>query len=40
MNLHYDHPILLLQHMLWHEGDSDARLAARTDRPATRQSAS
>ena len=20
MNLHYDHPILLLQHMLWHEG--------------------
>ena len=21
MNLHYDRPILLLQHMLWHEGD-------------------
>src|SRR5580698_4119264 len=20
MNLHYDHPILLLQHMIWHEG--------------------
>jgi uncharacterized damage-inducible protein DinB len=20
MNMHYDHPILLLQHMLWHEG--------------------
>jgi uncharacterized damage-inducible protein DinB len=20
MNIHYDHPILLLQHMLWHEG--------------------
>ena len=20
MELHYDHPILLLQHMLWHEG--------------------
>ena len=20
MNLHVDHPILLLQHMLWHEG--------------------
>ena len=20
MNLHYDHPILYLQHMLWHEG--------------------
>ena len=20
MNLHFDHPILLLQHMLWHEG--------------------
>jgi uncharacterized damage-inducible protein DinB len=20
MNLHYDHPILLLQHMFWHEG--------------------
>lgn len=20
MNLHYDHPILLLQHMVWHEG--------------------
>jgi uncharacterized damage-inducible protein DinB len=20
MNLHYEHPILLLQHMLWHEG--------------------
>lgn len=20
MNQHYDHPILLLQHLLWHEG--------------------
>jgi len=20
MDIHYDHPILLLQHMLWHEG--------------------
>jgi uncharacterized damage-inducible protein DinB len=20
MNFHYDHPILLLQHMVWHEG--------------------
>ena len=20
MKLHYDHPVLLLQHMLWHEG--------------------
>ena len=20
MNVHYDHPILLLQHMIWHEG--------------------
>jgi uncharacterized damage-inducible protein DinB len=20
MDTHYDHPILLLQHMLWHEG--------------------
>ncbi len=20
MNMHYDHPILLLQHMIWHEG--------------------
>jgi hypothetical protein len=20
MNIHYDHPILLLRHMLWHEG--------------------
>ena len=20
MNIHYDHPILFLQHMLWHEG--------------------
>jgi uncharacterized damage-inducible protein DinB len=20
MNLHFDHPILLLQHMIWHEG--------------------
>lgn len=20
MDLHYDHPILMLQHMIWHEG--------------------
>ena len=20
MEMHYDHPILLIQHMLWHEG--------------------
>jgi uncharacterized damage-inducible protein DinB len=20
MNVHYDHPILFLQHMIWHEG--------------------
>jgi hypothetical protein len=20
MDLHYDHPILLVQHMIWHEG--------------------
>jgi len=20
VDLHYDHPVLLLQHMLWHEG--------------------
>lgn len=20
MNLHYDHPILMLQHLIWHEG--------------------
>jgi uncharacterized damage-inducible protein DinB len=20
MDIHYDHPILLLQHMIWHEG--------------------
>jgi hypothetical protein len=22
MQLHYDHPVLLLQHMIWHEGYS------------------
>ena len=20
MNMHYDHPILMLQHLIWHEG--------------------
>jgi hypothetical protein len=26
MDLHYDHPILLLQHMLWHEGDHHGQM--------------
>jgi uncharacterized damage-inducible protein DinB len=38
MNLHYDHPILLLQHMLWHEGyhHGQMKLALKvTGRPLT-----
>lgn len=26
MNFHYDHPILMLQHMLWHEGDHHGQI--------------
>jgi uncharacterized damage-inducible protein DinB len=26
MDLHYDHPILLLQHMIWHEGDHHGQI--------------
>jgi len=42
MNLHYDHPILLLQHMLWHEGyhHGQIKLALKaTGRPITDQEA-
>src|SRR2546430_7517645 len=38
MNLHYDHPILLLQHMVWHEGyhHGQIKLALKvTGRPMT-----
>jgi uncharacterized damage-inducible protein DinB len=38
MSLHYDHPILLLQHMLWHEGyhHGQIKLALKaTGRPMT-----
>jgi uncharacterized damage-inducible protein DinB len=38
MDLHYDHPILLLQHMLWHEGyhHGQIKLALKlTGRPIT-----
>jgi uncharacterized damage-inducible protein DinB len=38
MNLHYDHPILLLQHMIWHEGyhHGQIKLALKvTGRPVT-----
>jgi uncharacterized damage-inducible protein DinB len=38
MDLHYDHPILLLQHMLWHEGyhHGQMKLALKlTGRPMT-----
>lgn len=38
MDLHYDHPILLLQHMLWHEGyhHGQAKLALKVaGRPLT-----
>ena len=42
MNLHYDHPILLLQHMLWHEGyhHGQIKLALKlTGRPITNEKA-
>jgi uncharacterized damage-inducible protein DinB len=42
MNLHYDHPILLLQHMIWHEGyhHGQIKLALKlTDRPITDEEA-
>jgi uncharacterized damage-inducible protein DinB len=42
MNLHYDHPILLLQHMLWHEGyhHGQMKLALKVaGRPMTDQEA-
>ncbi len=42
MNLHYDHPILLLQHMLWHEGyhHGQIKLALKaTGRPVTDEEA-
>jgi uncharacterized damage-inducible protein DinB len=38
MNIHYDHPILLLQHMIWHEGyhHGQIKLALKaTGRPMT-----
>ena len=38
MDLHYDHPILLLQHMIWHEGyhHGQMKLALKlTDHPLT-----
>jgi uncharacterized damage-inducible protein DinB len=38
MDLHYDHPILLLQHMVWHEGyhHGQIKLALKlTGRPMT-----
>jgi uncharacterized damage-inducible protein DinB len=42
MNLHYDHPILLLQHMVWHEGyhHGQMKLALKaTGRPMTDEEA-
>jgi uncharacterized damage-inducible protein DinB len=42
MDLHYDHPILLLQHMLWHEGyhHGQMKLALKvTGRPLTDEEA-
>jgi uncharacterized damage-inducible protein DinB len=42
MDLHYDHPILLLQHMLWHEGyhHGQIKLALKlAGRPVTDQQA-
>jgi hypothetical protein len=42
MNLHYDHPILLLQHMVWHEGyhHGQIKLALKaTGRPLTDEEA-
>lgn len=38
MNLHYDHPVLMLQHMIWHEGyhQGQIKLALKlTGRPIT-----
>ena len=40
MDLHYDHPILLLQHMIWHEGyhHGQIKLALKlTGRPLTNE---
>jgi uncharacterized damage-inducible protein DinB len=42
MNLHYDHPILFLQHMLWHEGyhHGQIKLALKlTGRPISNEEA-
>jgi uncharacterized damage-inducible protein DinB len=42
MNLHYDHPILMLQHMIWHEGyhHGQIKLALKaTGRPITDEEA-
>jgi uncharacterized damage-inducible protein DinB len=42
MNIHYDHPILLLQHMVWHEGyhHGQMKLALRVaGRPMTDEEA-
>jgi len=42
MNVHYDHPILFLQHMLWHEGyhHGQIKLALKlTGRPMTDEEA-
>ena len=42
MDLHYDHPVLLLQHMLWHEGyhHGQIKLALKaTGRPMTNEEA-
>ena len=42
MDLHYDHPILLLQHMIWHEGyhHGQIKLALKlTGRPITNDEA-
>src|ERR1700686_1088593 len=42
MNLHYDHPILLLQHMIWHEGYHHGQITLplkATGRPLTDQEA-
>ena len=42
MNLHYDHPILFLQHMIWHEGyhHGQMKLALKlTGRPLTDEEA-
>ena len=42
MDLHYDHPVLLLQHMLWHEGyhHGQIKLALKVaDRPITDEEA-